>query len=63
MVDVDSTLMYFELRNVKVMLAEVANMIARETDEEKTKRLGMEYLRLKTEEREILKKQFTAIVK
>lgn len=61
--DVESTLNYFELKKLKMMQAELLQLIMKGDDPEKGPSLQMKFLELKQTEAEILKSHHTTIFK
>jgi DNA primase len=61
--DVDSTLSYFELKKVKHMQMELARRMQNEKDEDRLLRLTQLYLQFKKDEKEILQRAGTVIVR
>jgi len=63
LIDVDSTLSYFELKKIKKMQGTLANRIKEETDENRIMMLQKLYQDLKAQEKEILHKGGTVIIR
>jgi DNA primase len=61
--DADSTLTYFELKKLKHMQGELARRLRDERDEDRLNKLMQLFLKLKSDEEEILKKTGTVIVR